>query len=166
MNDDTDIGSVVSVQDGVDVGAYNSNLLSSTSATLSCCPRLKYSLQRLWLKHLRYHTYRVIALSTAVLSVFVLISEVTIASTLNLSPFSWVLVALDRGSSSQILFQIAALVPLLYMSICVYSCLFQMSLLGPYCLRGNRQSHGVALVFNAQYLVRLQFPLGYNYLLM
>ncbi|KAL3788899.1 hypothetical protein HJC23_002653 [Cyclotella cryptica] len=51
-------------------------------------------------------------------------------------------------------------------SICVYTCLFQMSLLGPYCLRGNRQSHGVALVFNAQYLVRLQFPLGYNYLMM
>lgn len=168
MNDDADIGSVASVQDGVDGGAYNSNLLSSTSSALSCCPRLKYSLQRIWLKHLRYHTYRVIALSTAMLSVFVLISEVTIASTLNLSPFSWVLAALDRwgGSSSQILFQLAALVPLLYMSMCVYSCLFQMSLLGPYCLRGNRQSHGVALVFNAQYLVRLQFPLGYNYLLM
>ena len=52
------------------------------------------------------------------------------------------------------------------MSICIYECLFQMSLLGPYRLRGNRQSHGVALVFNAQFLVRLQFPLAYNFLLM
>jgi len=168
MNDDIDTGSVAaSVQDGND-GAYNSNLLSSASSSLPCCHRLKYICQRFWLRHLRYHTYRFIAFTTAVLSVFVLLSEVTLASSLNLSPFSWTLAALDQwgGSSSQILFQLAALVPLLYMSICVYTCLFQMSLLGPYCLRGNRQSHGVALVFNAQYLVRLQFPLGYNYLLM
>lgn len=168
MNDDED-GSVASGQDGsVNNGTYNSNLLSSASSSLSCCHRGKYLLQRFWLRHLRYHTYRFIALTTAVLSVFVLLSEVTLASSLNLSPFSWTLAALHQwgGSSSQILFQLAALVPLLYMSICVYTSLFQMSLLGPYCLRGNRQSHGVALVFNAQYLVRLQFPLGYNYLLM
>jgi len=167
MNDDNDRGSVTGVQDGND-DTYNSNLLSSASSSLSCCHRVKYPLQRFWLKYLRYHTYRLIAVTTAVLSVFVLLSEVTLASSLNLSPFSWTLAALDRwgGTSSQILFQLAALVPLLYMSICVYTCLFQMSLLGPYCLRGNRQSHGVALVFNAQYLVRLQFPLGYNYLLM
>ena len=157
-------------------------------------------LQRLWVRHLRYHTFRIFAMITAVLSVFVLLSEVTLAAPMNLSPFSWVLHALPSGTSSastsdssntdpeedaydgsssssntdgasqgkgtEILFQICALIPLLYMSICVYTCLFQMSLLGPYCLRGNRQSHGVALVFNAQYLVRLQFPLGYNYLLM
>lgn len=167
MNDDIDTGSVASVHDGND-GAYNSNLLSSASSSLSCCHRVKYLFQRFWLRHLRYHTYRFISFTTAILSVFVLLSEVTLASSLNLSPFSWTLAALDNwgGSSSQILFQLAALVPLLYMSICVYTCLFQMSLLGPYCLRGNRQSHGVALVFNAQYLVRLQFPLGYNYLLM
>lgn len=167
MNDDNDTGSVASAQEGSD-GTYNSNLLSSAPPSFSCCRRGNYLLQRFWLRHLRYHTYRFIALTTAVLSVFVLLSEVTLASSLNLSPFSWTLAALDQwgGSSSQILFQLAALVPLLYMSICVYTCLFQMSLLGPYCLRGNRQSHGVALVFNAQYLVRLQFPLGYNYLLM
>ena len=166
MNDD-DTGSVASGQDGND-GAYNSSLLSSASSSSSGCHRVKYLLQRFWLRHLRYHTYRFIALTTAVLSVFVLLSEVTLASSLNLSPFSWTLAALDQwgGSSSQILFQLAALIPLLYMSICVYTCLFQMSLLGPYCLRGNRQSNGVALVRNAQYLVRLQFPLGYNYLLM
>lgn len=110
-------------------------------------------------------------MTTAALSIFVLLSEVTLAVPLNLSPLSWTLHALDGyyrydNSSARVLFQISALVPLLYMSICVYACLFQMSLLGPYCLRGNRQSTGVALVFNAQYLVRLQFPLGYNYLLM
>ncbi|KAL3817581.1 hypothetical protein ACHAXA_006470 [Cyclostephanos tholiformis] len=133
--------------------------------------KLQHHLQRLWVRYLRYPTYRCVSLITAVLSIFVLLSEVTLAAPLNLSPFSWTLHALDKyyhheNSSTRILFQISALVPLLYMSVCVYACLFQMSLMGPYCLRGNRQSTGVALVFNAQYLVRLQFPLGYNYLLM
>ena len=148
-------------------GSSNTNLLSSSS-TPRCCQKLRYSLQRMWVRYLRYPAFRAMAFITAVLSVFVLISEVTLSVPLNLSPFSWVLHALDGDDSarSQILFQIAALIPLLYMSICAYTCLFQMSLLGPYCLRGNRQSNGVALVFNAQYLVRLQFPLGYNYLLM
>jgi hypothetical protein len=139
---------------------------------MRCCRKLQYHLQRLWVRYLRYPTYRCVSLITAALSIFVLLSEVTLAAPLNLSPFSWTLHALDRhyyrhnNSSTRILFQIAALIPLLYMSICVYTCLFQMSLLGPYCLRGNKQSNGVALVFNAQYLVRLQFSLGYNYLLM
>ena len=148
-------------------GSSNTNLLSSSSSP-RCCQKLRYSLQRIWVRYLRYPAFRSMALITAVLSVFVLISEVTLSVPINLSPFSWVLHALDGDDSarSQILFQIAALIPLLYMSICAYTCLFQMSLLGPYCLRGNRQSNGVALVFNAQYLVRLQFPLGYNYLLM
>ena len=136
-----------------------------------CCRKLRYHLLRLWVRYLRYPTYRCVSLITAVLSIFVLLSEVTLAAPLNLSPFSWTLHALDKyyhsgNSSTRILFQIAALIPLLYMSICVYTCLFQMSLLGPYCLRGNKQSNGVALIFNAQYLVRLQFSLGYNYLLM
>lgn len=146
----------------------DTNLLSSSSRP-RCCHKMRYSLQRFWVRFLRYPTYRCVSLITAVLSVFVLLSEVTLGLPLNLSPFSWTLHALDefeRNSTTQVLFQIAALIPLLYMSICVYTCLFQMSSLGPYCLRGNRQSNGVALVFNAQYLVRLQFPLGYNYLLM
>ena len=151
-------------------GGTNANLLSSTSRG-GRCYKLRYSLQRLWVRYLRYPTYRTIALITAVLSVFVLLSEVTLAAPLNLSPFSWTLHALDNyddqnSTRQQILFQVAALIPLLYMSMCVYTCLFQMSLLGPYCLRGNRQSNGVALIFNAQYLVRLQFSLGYNYLTM
>eukprot|EP00581_Thalassiosira_minuscula_P015993 CAMPEP_0183720370 /NCGR_PEP_ID=MMETSP0737-20130205/12997_1 /TAXON_ID=385413 /ORGANISM="Thalassiosira miniscula, Strain CCMP1093" /LENGTH=678 /DNA_ID=CAMNT_0025950217 /DNA_START=368 /DNA_END=2404 /DNA_ORIENTATION=- len=148
----------------------DTNLLSSSSSSPKCCHKVRYALQRLWIRYLRYPTYRAMALFTATLSIFVLLSEVTLAAPINLSPFSWTLKALDnyhvKNSTTQLIFQVCALIPLLYMSLCVYTCLFQMSLLGPYCLRGNRQSAGVALVFNAQYLVRLQFPLGYNYLLM
>ena len=145
--------------------------LLDTSTTYSklpkWCHKIHYSTQRLWIRYLRYPTYKCLSIITAILSLFILLSEVTISIPINLCPFSWILHAIDKlDLNTQLLFQIFALIPLLYMSICVYTCLFQMSLLGPYCLRGNRQSNGVALVFNAQYLVRLQFSLGYNYLLM
>ncbi len=146
-------------------------LLTSSSKPKRCCHNFQFALQRIWVRYLRYPIYRCTALITATLSVFVLLSEVTLGIPLNLSPFSWTLHALDlyhreHNSTSRFLFQVAALIPLLYMSLCVYTCLAQISQLGPYCLRSNRQSTGVALVVNAQYLVRLQFSLGYNYLLM
>lgn len=147
-------------------------LITSSSVPNRCCRNLRFSLQRTWLRYLRYPVYRCIAIITAILSVFVLLSEVTLGVPLNLSPFSWTLHALDRyhkehnNSTSRFLFQVTCLIPLLYMSLCVYTCLAQISQLGPFCLRSNRQSTGVALIFNAQYLVRLQFSLGYNYLLM
>lgn len=143
----------------------NENLLSPSSNHGSC-GKVCYMLRRVWVRYLRFPTYRVVAMITAVLSVFVLMSEVTLGSKMNLSPFSWLVHGIEKTdqSSHQIPFQIAALVPLLYMSLSLYSSLFQI--FGSYSLRGNRQSHGVALLFNAQYLVRLQFPLGYNYLLM
>ena len=149
-------------------GSTDTNLLSANdnSSTPKCWHKVRHALHRCWVRCLRLPTYRAISIITAFLSVFVLMSEVTLAAPLNLSPFSWTLHALELTTTGYILYQLAALIPLLYMSLCVYTCLFQMSTLGPYCMRGNRQSNGVALVFNAQYLVRLQFALGYNYLLM
>ena len=143
----------------------NENLLSPSSDH-GLCSKVCYMFQRVWVRYLRFPTYRVVAMITAVLSIFVLMSEVTLGAKLNLSPFSWLVHGIEKAdhSSHQIPFQIAALVPLLYMSLSLYPSLFQI--FGSYSLRGNRQSHGVALLFNAQYLVRLQFPLGYNYLLM
>ena len=122
----------------------------------------------IWLKYFRPLYFRLLALSSALLSSAILWSEATLAIPRNLSPFGYFLDFLDGrdGENHGILFQITALIPLLYMSICVYSSLFKLDVFGRFCLRGNKQSHGVALIFNAQYLVRLQFPLGYNYLLM
>ncbi len=130
----------------------------------TCRSRMRY----IWIRFFRSLWYRIAAILAAVLSTAILWSEATLASKYNLSPFALVQEYLSNDDQEQsgILFQIVALIPLLYMSICSASGLFQVGRFGPYCLRGNRQSHGVALVFNAQYLVRLQFPLAYNYLLM
>jgi len=86
-------------------------LLSSGSST-SCCFRLRYGFERLWIKHLRYYSYRFGSIISATLSVFVILGEVTLAVPVNLSPFSWILHELDHYGNS-ILFQIAASVPLL-----------------------------------------------------
>ena len=44
--------------------------------------------------------------------------------------------------------------------------LFKLKLFGSFALNGPHMSLPGQLMFNAQYLVRLQFPLGYNFLTM
>jgi hypothetical protein len=128
------------------------------------CHSVMGHMRYIWLVVLRGPSYRVSSMACAGLSAMVLWSEATLAAPFNLSPFALLLREFDDDRG--LLFQLAAMIPLLYMSLCVYSSLFKFSLFGRYCLRGSKQSQGVALIFNAQYLVRLQFPLGYNYLLM
>ena len=118
-----------------------------------------------WMTYMRCCTYRSLGFITACLSAIVLWSETTMAIPFNLSPFALTLRMFDEeGLESGLFFKISALIPLLYMSACVYTSFFKISLFGPNCLRGSKQSPGVALIFNAQYLIRMQFPLGYNYL--
>lgn len=131
----------------------------------SCGAKINYY----WKKYARSTTYRFAAIYAAVLSGTVLWSEATLSLSFNLSPFAIFLRFFNAdldGEGKGILFKIAALIPFLYMSVCVYSSLIKLSGFGTFTLRGHKQSHGVALLFSAQYLVRLQFPLGYNYLLM
>ena len=124
---------------------------------------MKGKMRYCWTRYFRSSSYRTMGMLTAGMSVMVLWSEATLAIPINLSPFALFLGM--SGESRGILYQIAAMIPLLYMSVCIFSSLFKLSIFGPFCLRGKKQSPGVALVFNAQYLVRLQFPLIYNYLL-
>ena len=126
---------------------------------------MKGKIRYCWTRYFRSTGYRTMGMLTAGMSVMVLWSEATLAIPINLSPFALFLGAADKGESRGIWYQIAAMVPLLYMAVCIFSSLFKLSIFGPFCLRGKKQSPGVALVFNAQYLVRLQFPLIYNYLL-
>ena len=125
-------------------------------------------IKRWWMTYLRSSAFRFVALVTGALSGMILWSEATLGVVYNFSPFALFQEVVGKGDGQDkgLLFQIAALIPLLYMSICVSRSLFAVTMFGPFCLRGNRQSHGVSLIFNSQYLVRLQFPLGYNYLLM
>lgn len=131
-----------------------------------CCKKLYKSIRFTWLVCMRPLFFRVLGMACATMSGAVLWSEATLAVPFNVSPFALALRMFDTPGNRDrgFLFQLAALLPILYMSTCVYSSLFKLSNFGPYRLRGDKQSHGVALLFNAQYLVRLQFPLAYNFL--
>lgn len=97
---------------GTDFNASSLLLSSASSISLGCCFRLRYKVERLWVKHLRYFTYRLGSMITAILSIFVVLGECTLAAPVNLSPFSWILHGLDNSGKSAI-FQTAALIPLL-----------------------------------------------------
>ena len=131
----------------------------------------KWTGKMIILKYLRTIAYRFVALWAIWLSGIILWSEATLSLPYNLTPFAILQEVLSKkdGASNgydDFLFQIAALVPLVYMSFCVSTSIFKLTMFGPFALRGYRQSHGVALVLNSQFLARLIFPLGYNYLLM
>ena len=137
---------------------------SVVTKLIACASSLANHIRYIWLSCLRRPCYKILGMSCAVLSGMVLWSEATLWLPFNASPFALLLRWFDETRG--ILFQLSALIPFLYMSICVYSSLFKLSLFGPYKLRGRKMSAGIALIFNAQYLVRMQFPLGYNYLFM
>ncbi len=144
--------------------------LLRVSHAMGKCAAVKSNLDYVWKKYLRGIFFRIGAILAWILSSVILWSEATLASKYNLSPFSRVQEYLstedDHIKRDGLFFQIAVLIPLLYMAICVSTGLFSVGRFGPYSLRGHRQSTGTALVFNTQYLVRLQFSLGYNYLMM
>lgn len=145
----------------------NANLLAVLRAKLDSTRAFSWYL---WSTKLYRPVSKLLSVTFASLSIMVLWSEASMPlNHVNLSPFALFLSWLDNNSITKangFFFMITALIPLLYMSACVYSSLFKLSFFGPYCLRGYKQSPGVALLFNAQYLIRMQFPLGYNYLLM
>ena len=118
--------------------------------------------------------HRVLAVTCSALTALILWSELTLASPVSLSPWGALLASVgssigrDAGAEQSGVFpitlQVLALLPLAYMSLCTYSSLFKLRLFGTYSLHGGRQSAPGALLFNSMYLIRLQFPLGYNYL--
>jgi len=135
-------------------------------ATNSQLHTLGSNLRYVWMKYFRSTAFRIYAIVAGFISIAILASEATLALQTSVTPFAVILGLFDNNGEKGLLFRIVAMILLVYMSICVYSSLFKLSAFGPFCLRGNRQSSGVALAFNAQLLVRLQFPLAYNFLLM
>lgn len=82
------------------------------------------------------------------------------------SPVGLWLVSLSQDSSNFIAIQIISVLTLAYMSICTYWSLFRINLGAMYTLQGPQLSLPASLIFNAQYFSRLQFSLGYNFLIM
>lgn len=109
--------------------------------------------------------FRALAVVCAVASAVILWSECAMPSDLN-SPIGLWLVSLSQDSSNFIAMQLISVLTLVYMSICTYWSLFRINLGAMYTLQGPQLSLPASLIFNAQYFSRLQFSLGYNFLIM
>eukprot|EP00752_Nemacystus_decipiens_P001283 g1277.t1 len=120
-----------------------------------------------WRAYLRAPCCKALAFVCAGLSGVILWSEVVAACWWNLSPFGILLRLMyqqEAGVAHALSMQAAVLVPFLYMSLCCYRSLFTLRIFGSFTLQGNHHTLPGPLLFNAQYLIRLQFPLGYNFM--
>eukprot|EP00904_Undaria_pinnatifida_P008533 jgi/Undpi1/480/HiC_scaffold_10.g03946.m1 len=120
-----------------------------------------------WRAYLRSPFCRALAFVCAGLSGLIIWSEVVAASRWNLSPFGILLRCMyeqEAGVAHSLSMQAAVLVPFLYMSLCCYRSLFTLRIFGAFRLQGGHHTLPSPLLFNAQYLIRLQFPLGYNFM--
>ena len=104
--------------------------------------------------HLKKTVYIILSCIFASMSLIIVWSEIFMGIQTNLSPIGAILESLHNNVSStektkSRLIELIALVPLAYMSVCVYSSLFKLRIFGRYGLRKGL-SDGGALIFNAE----------------
>ena len=128
--------------------------------------RLSNGLRRSWVKSgLAQPCLALVSAVCTGLSVICVWSELTMGSPVSLSPWGLLISSLasDDGTGAHtVSIQLIALIPYCYMSLCTFYSLFKLKLFGLLRLSGPHQSTPGPLIFNAIYLSRLQFPLGYN----
>jgi hypothetical protein len=111
---------------------------------------------------------RMLALLCGFMSIVTLWSELVMSSDLH-SPIGALIGAYrppdDLHAKDSIVVQAVAFIGLAYTSICTYWSLFRLNLGWAYTLQGPQLSSPSSLLFNGIYFSRLQFSLGYNFLL-
>jgi len=109
---------------------------------------------------------RVLSVVCALASAVILWSELVMTTQLH-SPIGIIIGSYDKNPEKDniILVQAVSFLALSYMSICTYWSLFRINLGWSYTLQGPQLSPPSSLIFNGEYFSRLQFSLGYNFLL-
>ena len=69
------------------------------------------------------------------------------------------------SDGASIVLQAITFAALCYISLCTYWTLFRINIGWAYTLQGPHLSPPSSLLFNAMYFCRLQFSIGYNFLL-
>jgi hypothetical protein len=108
---------------------------------------------------------RVLSVVCAIVSIVILWSELVMASHLQ-SPVGALIGAYGPlKAKNALVIQAITFFALLYMSVCTYWSLFRLNLGWAFTLQGPQQSPPASLIFNGEYFSRLQFALGYNFLM-
>ncbi|XP_048335740.2 uncharacterized protein LOC107425310 isoform X2 [Ziziphus jujuba] len=118
------------------------------------------TLEFLWRCILRKQVQKVLAIILAILSVAILLAEATLLPKFDLSLFSILINLVNR---QEVLVQIFAFVPLMYMCICTYYSLFKVGMLMFYSLT-PRQTSSVNLLMICSMVARYAPPISYNFL--
>lgn len=122
------------------------------------------NLYLLWSQRLYTHSCRAAAVVCGLMSLLILWCEMLMSSQVD-SPIGLLMTAYDYQQSSSVMVQAVSFVVLMYMSMCTYWPLFRLNIGWAYQLQGPQQSSPFSLIFNAEYLSRLQFTIGYNFLM-
>lgn len=137
----------------------------------SFCSILKYqfltsydSLRLFFRKYLFSFTCRILSLLCALASGLIFYCELGMSSNVQ-SPIGDTIVGLSNTGAGVFIVQTISFGYLFYMSLCTFWSLFKINLGWSFTLQGPHQSPASSLLFNATYLSRLQFSLGYNFLL-
>jgi hypothetical protein len=138
-----------------------SNTSTITGRIAGCCSSIRTTLRTKFMKHL----CRFASVVCVVLSGLILWSEMVMSTTMH-SPFGILMGAYSTNPvKGSVMPQAVSFLALVYMSICMYWSLFNLNLGWAFTLQGPQQSPPSSLIFNGEYFSRLQFPLGYNFLM-
>lgn len=137
-----------------------SSCAESNARCNACC----LTLNQVWLARFYGPSCRVAAVVCGAASCLILWSELVMASSLH-SPIGLIMSGYNQETQSGTMIQAVAFIFLSYMTLCTYWPLFRLNIGWSYRLQGPQQSPPSSLIFNGEYLSRLQFSLGYNFLL-
>ncbi|KAF7803754.1 LMBR1 domain-containing protein 2-like protein A-like [Senna tora] len=118
------------------------------------------TIEFLWRCILREQLMRSLAVTLCCMSFAILLAEATILPSVDLSIFS---LFVHAAGKKEMLVQLAAFIPLMYMCICTYYSLFKMGMLMFYSLT-PRQTSSVNLLMICSMVARYAPPISYNFL--
>ena len=126
---------------------------------------IKYSISKLFNAKYMKFSCRLASVLCGVVSVIILWSELVMATDMR-SPVGYLMGAYSpQRAKNAVVMQAVSFLALSYMSICTYWSLFRLNLGWAYTLQGPQLSPPASLIFNGEYFSRLQFALGYNFLM-
>ncbi|KAL8521145.1 hypothetical protein ACS0TY_011624 [Phlomoides rotata] len=118
-------------------------------------------IELIWRCILRKQLQKLLAIVLGCMSAAILVAEATILpSGVDLSLFSILVNIFDKN---EVLVQVAAFVPLMYMCVCTYYSLFKIGMLTFYYLT-PRQTSSVSLLMICSMVARYAPPISYNFL--
>ncbi|KAI4296401.1 hypothetical protein L6164_036362 [Bauhinia variegata] len=119
------------------------------------------TIEFLWRCILRKQLEKSLAVTLGLMSVAIIVAEATIfPSGVDLSLFS---ILIHAAGKQEVLVQLAAFVPLMYMCVCTYYSLFKMGMLMFYSLT-PRQTSSVSLLMICSMVARYSPPISFNFL--